>query len=162
VGAGCSVDLFVMNNSYVDIATIGQVSRLTGGEVYKYTYFQVRRDFLRSACLRKIKIGRVLGSRISLKFLLNIFRSNLLLSRFSFFSGTHSLMIAFSRFPSILPQADIDGARLVQDIIKNISRPVAFDTVMRVRTSAGVRPTDFYGHFYMANTTDMEVASIGE
>jgi Sec23/Sec24 trunk domain len=43
VGAGCSVDLFVMNNSYVDIATIGQVSRLTGGEVYKYTYFQVRK-----------------------------------------------------------------------------------------------------------------------
>lgn len=42
VGVGCSVDLFVFNNSYIDIATIGQVSRLTGGEVFKYTYFQVR------------------------------------------------------------------------------------------------------------------------
>lgn len=31
---------------------------------------------------------------------------------------------------------------------------------MRVRTSTGVRPTDFYGHFFMANTTDMELASI--
>lgn len=41
VSVGCSVDLFVFNNSYIDIATIGQVSRLTGGEVYKYTYFQV-------------------------------------------------------------------------------------------------------------------------
>jgi protein transport protein SEC24 len=39
---GCSVDLFVFNNSYVDLATIGQVPRLTGGEIYKYTYFQVR------------------------------------------------------------------------------------------------------------------------
>lgn len=38
---GCSVDLFLFNNSYIDIATIGQVARLTGGEVYKYTYFQV-------------------------------------------------------------------------------------------------------------------------
>lgn len=38
---GCSVDLFIFNNSYIDIATISQVSRLTGGEVYKYTYFQV-------------------------------------------------------------------------------------------------------------------------
>lgn len=38
---GCSVDLFVFNNSYVDVATIGQIARLTGGEVYKYTYFQV-------------------------------------------------------------------------------------------------------------------------
>lgn len=97
VGAGCSVDLFIFNNSYIDLATIGQVSRLTGGEIYKYTYFQ----------------------------------------------------------------ADIDGQRLINDVIKNISRPIAFDTVMRVRTSTGVRPTDFYGHFFMSNTTDMEIASIG-
>lgn len=59
-------------------------------------------------------------------------------------------------------QADIDGQRLVADVIKNISRPIAFDTVMRVRTSTGTRPTDFYGHFFMSNTTDMEIASFGE
>lgn len=58
-------------------------------------------------------------------------------------------------------QADIDGQRLVADVIKNVSRPIAFDTVMRVRTSTGIRPTDFYGHFFMSNTTDMEIASIG-
>uniref|UniRef100_A0A182JZM1 Protein transport protein Sec24C n=1 Tax=Anopheles christyi TaxID=43041 RepID=A0A182JZM1_9DIPT len=96
VGAGVSVDLFAFNNAYIDLATIGQVARLTGGEVYKYTYFQ----------------------------------------------------------------ADIDGARLVNDLMKNISRPIAFDAVMRVRTSTGVRPTDFYGHFFMSNTKDMEIASI--
>jgi len=97
VQQGCSVDLFVFNNAYIDLATIGQVSRLTGGEVFKYTYFQ----------------------------------------------------------------ADIDGKRLIQDIIKNVSRPIAFDAVMRVRTSAGIRPTEFYGHFFMSNTTDVELASIG-
>ncbi|XP_060832683.1 protein transport protein Sec24C [Bombus pascuorum] len=96
VGVGCSVDLFVFNNSYVDLATVGQIARLTGGEVYKYTYFQ----------------------------------------------------------------ADIDGDRLVSDVINNISRPIAFDAIMRVRTSTGVRATDFYGHFFMSNTTDMELASI--
>lgn len=31
---------------------------------------------------------------------------------------------------------------------------------MRVRTSTGVRPTDFFGHFFMSNTTDMELASM--
>ncbi|XP_076642810.1 COPII coat complex component secretory 24CD isoform X2 [Halictus rubicundus] len=95
-GAGCSVDLFIFNNSYVDIATIGQVARLTGGEVYKYTYFQ----------------------------------------------------------------ADIDGDRLIADVINNISRPIAFNATMRVRTSTGVRATDFFGHFFMSNTTEMELASI--
>uniref|UniRef100_A0A6P4EQB4 Protein transport protein Sec24C n=1 Tax=Drosophila rhopaloa TaxID=1041015 RepID=A0A6P4EQB4_DRORH len=96
VQQGCSVDLFVFNNAYIDLATIGQVPRLTGGEVFKYTYFQ----------------------------------------------------------------ADVDGKRLIEDIIKNVSRPIAFDAVMRVRTSAGIRPTEFFGHFFMSNTTDVELASI--
>lgn len=51
---------------------------------------------------------------------------------------------------------------MIADIIKNVSRPIAFDAVMRVRTSAGVRATDFYGHFYMTNTTDVELGSVGK
>jgi len=96
VGVGCSVDLFLFNNAYVDIATLSQVSRLTGGQVYKYTYFQ----------------------------------------------------------------PDLDGERFISDLRHNVARPVAFDAIMRVRTSTGVRPTDFFGSFFMANTTDMELASI--
>lgn len=93
---GCAVDLFIFNNSYIDLATIGQISRLTGGEIYKYTYFQ----------------------------------------------------------------ADLDGERLIRDVKKNVGATCAFDAVMRVRTSTGIRPTDFYGHFFMSNTTDMEIAHI--
>lgn len=37
---------------------------------------------------------------------------------------------------------------------------MAFDSIMRVRTSTGVRPVDFYGHFFMSNTTDVETAGI--
>lgn len=96
VSVGCSVDLFIMNNSYIDVATIGQICRLTGGEIFKYTYFQ----------------------------------------------------------------ANIDGERLIADVKHDVSRPIAFDSIMRVRTSTGVRPTDFYGHLFMSNTTDMELASI--
>ena len=66
-----------------------QVCRLTGGQVYKYTYFQ----------------------------------------------------------------SDLDGERFISDLKHNISRPVVFDAIMRIRTSTGVRPTDFFGSFYMANTT---------
>jgi protein transport protein SEC24 len=57
-------------------------------------------------------------------------------------------------------QANLDGERLIADIKHDVSRPVAFDAIMRVRTSTGVRATDFYGHFFMSNTTDMELASI--
>lgn len=31
---------------------------------------------------------------------------------------------------------------------------------MRVRTSTGTRPTDFFGHFFMSNSTDVELAAI--
>lgn len=41
VGVGVSVDLYLFNNSYIDVATIGQIARVTGGSVNKYTYFQV-------------------------------------------------------------------------------------------------------------------------
>lgn len=39
--AGVSVELFLCNNSYVDAATLGQLPRLTGGQLHKYTYFTV-------------------------------------------------------------------------------------------------------------------------
>lgn len=41
VAAGCGVELFLFNSSYIDAATLGQLPRLTGGSLYKYTYFQV-------------------------------------------------------------------------------------------------------------------------
>lgn len=41
VNVGCSVDMYIFNNSFIDLATIGQISKLTGGEIFKYTYFQV-------------------------------------------------------------------------------------------------------------------------
>lgn len=41
VAAGCSVDIFLFPNGYVDVATVSEVPRLTGGAVYKYAYFQV-------------------------------------------------------------------------------------------------------------------------
>lgn len=54
----------------------------------------------------------------------------------------------------------MDGDRLVEDVKRNISRQIAFDAVMRVRTSTGIRPVNFYGHMHMTTTTDIELASI--
>lgn len=41
VKAGCSVDLFLFPNAYCDVATISDICRLTSGNLYKYSYFQV-------------------------------------------------------------------------------------------------------------------------
>lgn len=96
VAAGCSVDLFLFPNSYCDVASMADVSRLTSGNIYKYSYFQ----------------------------------------------------------------ADLDGERFIEDLRRNVERPVGFDAILRVRSSTGIRPVDFYGNFYMSNTTDVEMAAL--
>ncbi|UYV79481.1 SEC24C [Cordylochernes scorpioides] len=96
VGVGCCVDLFLFPSAYMDVATLGQVCKLTGGHVYKYQYFQ----------------------------------------------------------------SDVDGEQFLEDLRRDVEQQIGFDAVMRVRTSQGIRPTDFYGHHYMSNTTDIELAGI--
>ncbi|CAF0790089.1 unnamed protein product [Adineta ricciae] len=88
---GCAVDLFVFPNNYLDLATIGEVCRVSGGQIYKFNYFSIEND----------------------------------------------------------------GERLHDELKRNFQRTTVFDALMRVRTSAGIRPIDFLGNFYMTNATEM-------
>jgi len=124
VQVGCSVDLFITNNSYIDLPTIGQISKITGGEIFKYTYFQV--------------------SYLDLMFRYDMFMLPLFPNTINIFNI----------------KAEVDGQRFLSDLKHDISRPTVFDAVMRVRTSTGTRPTDFYGHLFMSNSTDVELAAI--
>ncbi|CAF3809866.1 unnamed protein product [Rotaria magnacalcarata] len=93
---GCAVDLFVFPNNYIDLATISEVCRVSGGQTYKFNYFSIEND----------------------------------------------------------------GERLLDDLKRNFQRATAFDALMRVRTSTGIRPIDFLGNFYMTNTTEMIFGTI--
>lgn len=55
---------------------------------------------------------------------------------------------------------DNDGERLLEELRRNFQRRTAFDALMRVRTSAGIRPVDFLGNFYMTNATEMIFGTI--
>ncbi|KAM5192046.1 protein transport protein Sec24D isoform 2-T3 [Mantella aurantiaca] len=44
VAAGCCVDLFLFPSSYIDVASVGLVTMLTGGTLYKYNQFQVHTE----------------------------------------------------------------------------------------------------------------------
>ncbi|XP_056285581.1 protein transport protein Sec24C isoform X1 [Pseudoliparis swirei] len=57
-------------------------------------------------------------------------------------------------------QALSDKERFLNDLRRDVQKLVGFDAVMRVRTSTGIRATDFYGSFYMSNTTDVELAGL--
>lgn len=48
----------------------------------------------------------------------------------------------------------------MDDLKHSLMRPMGFDCVMRVRASTGLRPTGFYGAFFMSNTTDIELGNI--
>ncbi|XP_026206660.1 protein transport protein Sec24C isoform X1 [Anabas testudineus] len=57
-------------------------------------------------------------------------------------------------------QAQSDQERFLKDLRRDIQKLVGFDAVMRVRTSTGIRATDFFGSFFMSNTTDVELAGL--
>ncbi|XP_035997872.1 LOW QUALITY PROTEIN: protein transport protein Sec24C [Fundulus heteroclitus] len=57
-------------------------------------------------------------------------------------------------------QAQADQERFLNDLRRDVQKPVGFDAVMRVRTSTGIRATDFFGSFFMNNTTDVELAGL--
>lgn len=78
-----------------------------------------------------------------------------------------------------------DQERFLSDLRRDVQKVVGFDAVMRVRTStgefwlrlnlveayvlpvaltcpmaSGIRAVDFFGAFYMSNTTDVELAGL--
>ncbi|XP_061763464.1 protein transport protein Sec24C isoform X1 [Nerophis ophidion] len=57
-------------------------------------------------------------------------------------------------------QAQTDQERFLNDLRRDVQKPIGFDAVMRVRTSTGIRATDFFGSFFMSNTTDVELAGL--
>ncbi|XP_016149074.1 protein transport protein Sec24C-like isoform X4 [Sinocyclocheilus grahami] len=57
-------------------------------------------------------------------------------------------------------QAPSDQERFLNDLRRDVQKQMGFDAVMRVRTSTGIRATDFFGSFYMSNTTDVELAGL--
>ncbi|KAK6329415.1 hypothetical protein J4Q44_G00013930 [Coregonus suidteri] len=57
-------------------------------------------------------------------------------------------------------QAETDREQFLNDLRRDVQKPMGFDAVMRVRTSTGIRATDFFGSFFMSNTTDVELAGL--
>nr|XP_019601364.1 PREDICTED: protein transport protein Sec24C isoform X1 [Rhinolophus sinicus]XP_019601365.1 PREDICTED: protein transport protein Sec24C isoform X1 [Rhinolophus sinicus] len=57
-------------------------------------------------------------------------------------------------------QVENDQERFLSDLRRDVQKVVGFDAVMRVRTSTGIRAIDFFGAFYMSNTTDVELAGL--
>lgn len=96
IEAGCAVDLFLISNQFVDLATISEVTRRCGGKIYKYDFFN---------------------------------------------ASTH-------------------GDRLINDLKINIENSIAFDAVMKVRTSTGLRAVDHLGNFNVTGTNDVEFGAI--
>jgi hypothetical protein len=44
VQAGVCIDLFLFPNGYVDVATIGTLCSITGGEIHRYPFFKSGSD----------------------------------------------------------------------------------------------------------------------
>ncbi|KAJ3044187.1 COPII coat Sec23p-Sfb3p heterodimer component [Rhizophlyctis rosea] len=59
--AGICVDMYLFPSAYIDVATIGAVSALTGGDIYNYMNFEVNRDGQRFMGDLKRSLSRSFG-----------------------------------------------------------------------------------------------------
>ncbi|XP_064200940.1 protein transport protein Sec24D-like isoform X1 [Anguilla rostrata] len=57
-------------------------------------------------------------------------------------------------------QVETDRELFLNELKRDVEKPIGFDGIMRVRTSTGFRATDFFGAVYMNNTTDVEMAAV--
>jgi len=91
-----SVDLFACASSYLDLATIGALSRTTGGQIYYYNGFHAHKD----------------------------------------------------------------GEAFHRDMYRNITRYTAFEGLMVIRASKGLRVAERYGNFFAREAEEMEIPVI--
>ena len=56
--------------------------------------------------------------------------------------------------------ASRDNLGFRQEVMAAIQRPFVYDCVMRVRTSAGLKVVEHFGHFHTKNGTDLEIAGM--
>lgn len=53
-----------------------------------------------------------------------------------------------------------NSSRFISDLKYSLSSSVAFDAIMKVRTSTGIRPFEYVGNFYARTSSDIELANI--
>ena len=58
----------------------------------------------------------------------------------------------YSKFTVQYFNPEKDAPEFQSDLVRAVTRPTAFDAIMKVRTTVGLRPVDFIGSFYMTNT----------
>ncbi|CAD7675689.1 unnamed protein product [Nyctereutes procyonoides] len=130
VAQGCCVDLFLFPNQYVDVATLSVVPQLTGGSVYKYACFQVENDQERFLSDLRRDVQKVVGFDAVMRVRTSTGQSWLEKSRLG-----------------AKPGREASG-------IYDICSPDPIHVV------SGIRAVDFFGAFYMSNTTDVELAGL--
>lgn len=50
--------------------------------------------------------------------------------------------------------------RFLEDLKYSLSSSIAFDAIMKVRTSTGIRPYEYIGNYYARTTADIEIANL--
>ena len=66
--------------------------------------------------------------------------------------GELSKVTAGSLRSYVMYKDDVDGPRLAHDLRKTLTQTTAFESVMRIRCTKGMRITNFYGNFYIRGT----------
>lgn len=131
-----SVDLFNLSTSYVDLASLSQISKFSAGSVYHYsntineklsTLVRFNQDF-RYNLVRQVGLEAVLRFRYSRGLKINTFHGN-------FFVRSHNLIV----LPNANPDASYGFQVAIEDDLRPDTRFVFFQASLLYTTPEGER-----------------------
>nr|CDS34441.2 protein transport protein Sec24B [Hymenolepis microstoma] len=118
-----SVDMFMLNSNYCDIATISGVSRYSGGSVYHYPNFHYDPEVY-----GPLSVSSESGDSRDVQPVYQNQQKKV---------APHELC----------DYVEVESLR--KDFQRYLTRKIGFEAVLRVRCSRGVNVQNFYGNFFM-------------
>ncbi|KAM7539820.1 hypothetical protein Aperf_G00000030252 [Anoplocephala perfoliata] len=125
-----SVDLFILNSNYCDIATISGVSRYSGGSVYHYPNFHYDPDVYGPSSIPAASDNAIPSGE----------------------TGNQSEQYLQKEKKKVAPYEMceyVEVERLRKDFQRYLQRKIGFEAVLRLRCSHGISVQNFYGNFFM-------------
>nr|VZI24303.1 unnamed protein product [Spirometra erinaceieuropaei] len=145
-GAQVSVDLFFLNSTYCDIATISGVARHSGGSVYHYPFLHYNSSASTTAATTAVEAAPE-AHYPSSSFVLPP-------TGVRAASGNSQTQASDQSRDLLMVES------LRRDLIRYLTRRIGFEAVLRIRCTRGLNIQNFYGCFFVRSVDLLSLPNV--
>jgi hypothetical protein len=151
------IDTFLFSGQYTDVATLSVLSKYTAGSTYFYPAFSASRDGRLSCCVGYSVATQLFDRSVTTARPNRVFALQCCRSRAYFVPCLLAMQVSspspwLMLFNSLSPNPYPPGAKFEHELHHVLTRATAFEAVMRVRATRGIRFSNFYGNYFIRGT----------